>query len=94
MTATPGPWVYDRHDCTIYSTTEIDEDCGPTGVVCVYGAMGGDDSDADIRLITAAPELLVALQLLLNAMETPRSLKATAAWTEARSTIARATGAA
>ena len=70
-THTPGPWVLDGPG-TAHITG--DEDC----YHCINGAEGWIDSnlllsgfmlDADACLIAAAPDLLAALQALLEACE-------------------------
>ena len=72
---TPGPWKYDEQRCAIVSLarwfTEPEDDCSGEGVrlsiVDLYGAMGGENTGADARLIAAAPELLEALEAFLSA---------------------------
>lgn len=54
---TPGPWNY--KDTEIISTHE--KRGRPVSVVDLFGAMGGEDSDADAYLMAAAPELYEAL---------------------------------
>lgn len=56
---TPGPWSIDG--------TRIVASDSVCVVDCV-GAMGGDDSQADKRLLAAAPELLAALQSASRAL--------------------------
>ena len=66
---TMSPWVYDQEKLKIYSETEWnikpdeknDEEGQRTVVMTTFAAMGGKDTMADIKLITAAPELLESL---------------------------------
>ena len=96
-THTPGPWVLDGPG-TAHITG--DEDC----YHCINGAEGWLDSklhltgfmlDADACLIAAAPDLLAALQGLMQFVPAavltagPGRLSA---WMDARAAIARATG--
>ncbi len=56
---TPGPWRHDQDKCAIIADAATDRfGCTPVVVVSLEGAMGGDDSTADARLISAAPDLL------------------------------------
>jgi len=65
---TPGPWQHT--DSKIISLSSwfvppdesIDDPGIRTTVVELRGAMGGDDINADAKLIAAAPELLEALK--------------------------------
>lgn len=57
-TYTPGPWRIHATDI-VGANAAVVVDC--------LGAMGGDDTDADKRLIAAAPELLAACQSLMRA---------------------------
>lgn len=54
---TPGPWRIE--DTRIRG---VNADGEGINVVDCRGAMGGDDTDADMCLIAAAPDLLAALQ--------------------------------
>ena len=66
MAHTPGPWAVRNHE--IISTTErpewADEDYPDerTCIVSLLGAMGGEDTVADARLMAAAPKMLRALE--------------------------------
>lgn len=58
---TPGPWRYDMDECAIVSESEFEETgFGPAGVIVadLTGSMDGTNTNADARLIAAAPELL------------------------------------
>ena len=76
MAHTKGPWAHDPETHHIVSTTEsegwsvdLEEDPPvPKRIVCLYGAMGGDDSRADLALMTAAPELLEMVDRFVAAM--------------------------
>ena len=57
MTHTPGPWRFAGHDACQIIAGLIDN---PTNVLYLRGALGGDDTIADKRLLLAAPDLLVA----------------------------------
>ena len=51
---TPGPWFYNYDDYCIVNQAGV-------SVVNVHGAMGGNDTNADIALIAAAPAMYEAL---------------------------------
>jgi hypothetical protein len=79
MAHTPGPWRYDKFHCTILSGEDKENEDGElvklaTRVVDCYGALGGDDTDADVRLIVAAPELLAALKAVASTYRTFRNV--------------------
>jgi len=65
---TPGPWEYQDHKIVSLSSwfVEPNEDYDDPGirttVINTIGAMGGNDIEADAKLIAAAPELLEALK--------------------------------
>jgi hypothetical protein len=80
---TPGPWAY---RAMAGYCTQIDGADGHT--ICCFDE---DPGDADAKLITAAPELLEALQSALKQAEFEEH--AERPWHEkARAAIARATG--
>lgn len=66
MAHTEGPWAFDNDTHHIVSTTTSeewstdleDEDPEPKRILCVYGAMGGEDNRADLALFVASAELL------------------------------------
>lgn len=84
---TPGPWVYDSG--SFYAAVQLN-DCGTTNEppIIDMGAGRPEDSEANARLIAAAPELLAALEKIEN--------ETAATWVcdVARAAIAKATGAA
>lgn len=64
---TPGPWLYDKKRHAIISTVswflepgEEGDEGIRTSVVSLYAALGGENPEADVQLIAAAPELLAA----------------------------------
>jgi len=61
-TYTPGPWWYDPEEPAIRFWKD-----GEVGIVVnLQGAMGGDDTEADARLMTESPELLESLEELVK----------------------------
>jgi hypothetical protein len=76
---TPGPWRVDSHFNIFYKDAMVAFPC----------ISGGLDQKANARLISAAPELLEALLLCVDALEDGH-------WQEtkqaARAAIAKATG--
>ena len=98
MEHTPGPWVIDHETrpagvCVVYNTSH------PNGFVYIRGALGYWDADRDenmanARLIAAAPELLEALELMLDAFldtEGSHGDREQAATEAARAAIEKAT---
>jgi hypothetical protein len=86
---TPGPWEIDqaiRHGFTVYSQQ--------AGFIVGYmdeeGRYGAVESEANARLIAAAPDLLEALEELLVQREGHYSTQT--AWDKARAAIAKARG--
>lgn len=68
---TPGPWRYvppmrGGHGHTgaprIESMTAVETNGEPVRVLSLWGAMGGDDVNADAHLIAAAPAMFAALE--------------------------------
>jgi hypothetical protein len=70
MKHTPGPWVYDKKFNRIISEKEwsVSPDDNFDGIhttiIETFGAMGGQETAADIALICAAPDMLEALKEL------------------------------
>ena len=84
---TPGPWVVDRDASGNGISTTIESNrFWITGVIKFPGP--GFSDEANARLIAAAPELLEALCLLLDRIESPDGLP----MKKARAAIAKATG--
>ena len=79
MVHTPGSWRYDKERCGIFAgESKEDEDGLEVGnevrIVDLYGAMGGEDTDADARLIASAPDLLGGCQAALAYLADPASV--------------------
>lgn len=75
MSHTPGPWWYDEKTVTIrgslpaYWEDPNDKDADMAPIFALHGACSGEDIPANIRLAVAAPDLLEALQGLLNVVQ-------------------------
>jgi len=109
---TPGPWEYDgdgfdsvaAQDCGTdgYIVFPRDKDGDPDAPVCeISDRLDDDEAEANARLIAAAPELLNALQNLMNGIdtnmvriETDADETLANAFHRIRTAIAKATGAA
>lgn len=96
MKHTPGPWKVQKPDSSSYAHTIIGNGFWIADVA--HGAIKGDDI-ANARLIAAAPELLNALDYLLEQtvdMDLKYGIGLTEGETEARTqalaAIAKATG--
>jgi hypothetical protein len=93
---TPGPWWIDNRN--IRSAT-VKPDWMPKGIklaTVVEGAVGSAESDANARLIAAAPDLLAALQAIMEWAGTEEGYQALPfepPWNpQVQAAIARATG--
>lgn len=72
---TPGPWVQDGPDASAFSPESCVDITAPTGrgwahfarVVVVCGAESDAEGIANARLITAAPDLYGALEMVRDA---------------------------
>jgi len=87
-THTPGPWADTGHDGKDNLIVESE-----TGSVCAVWRVNGYGCQvADTRLISAAPDLLEALQMLMP--QEPREADSydRAMWENARAAIAKAMG--
>lgn len=97
---TPGPWSFkaypEDHDCLVPSLSVWVSADGweQFAHVATGNNIDGNDPEgiANARLISAAPDLLAALQTLCS-MRDMSSDQLTAAWDAARAAIAKATGA-
>ncbi len=75
MSHTPGPWWYDDKTSTIrgslpaYWEDPDNKDADNAPVFNLTGACSGEDIPANVRLACAAPDLLEALQGLLNVVQ-------------------------
>lgn len=93
---TPGPWIVDPIDKE-YVVPAADP--GGTGI-CVLSPMDntdelwkfGAETQANARLIAAAPDLLDALQALTELYNTDEGCRALPEYKGARAAIAKATG--
>jgi hypothetical protein len=79
----PAPWIYDAKRCAItyvlpsgHPDRYDEDDDGVRDVVNLRSACGGTDTDADITVMTAAPDMLAALKRVL-------ACPMAAAWLEA-----------
>lgn len=99
MAHTEGPWAFDDDTHHIVSTTTFeewstdleDEDPVPKRILCVYGAMGGEDNRADLALFIASAELLSVVKRFVDISERePASDEEAKLIEEARELIDRA----
>ena len=90
---TPGPWEAEWH--RKYKQWNVFPESGKAvvSVTDLCGEYSKEETEANARLIAAAPELLEALQGLLDCMAIPSSIcKERPAYEAARAAIAKATG--
>ena len=96
---TPGPWTVGVYDATenFRSITHHACVCDPDtmALIAVTGPATDEQSQHDANLIAAAPDLLEALQGLVNIATHPQATKAEIRMIaiEARAAIAKATAA-
>ena len=89
---TPGPWrVAPAAD---YLSSDINVDAGKRGYICLAGVRGDTQAEANARLIAAAPDLLRALDNLLeqHMAGVDLSVRDRHEWLRAAAAVARATG--
>lgn len=87
---TPGPWT-SHYEPPLNRHVVRAGFAGERGICSTYGAGAKSyECAANARLIAEAPSMLAALEHLLDAMEPPRSRKASEAWDAARAAIDRA----
>ncbi len=92
-THTPGPWILEKgkaHDLI------VDKDGTPIAEINTFiGPFGRDENNANAHLIAAAPELLRAIELIINSDMAQREEDEGNISTElsiARAAYAKATG--
>ena len=97
---TPGPWliaesVVSRHAITNMRRIRSKNEGLEHGAVCdVYGIQDGSEASANARLIAAAPDLLEALQGMIEVVSNTEygEIDRKLAVKDARASIAKATG--
>jgi hypothetical protein len=93
---TPGPWSYGQvgDDCFTLFFDDSGDGCGD-GEVYISDA-ADDNSEANARLIAAAPDMLEALEGLLKNAPRPKSIRKDFSYTlyleAAKTAIAKARG--
>lgn len=98
MSHTPGPWWYDDKTSTIrgslpaYWEDPDDKDADKAPVFNLTGACSGEDIPANVRLACAAPDLLEALQKMVELTPIARDGSNLMAITGAREAIRKAIG--
>src|SRR5699024_2296674 len=89
---TPGPWQTDRNNCHAGQIATIHH-CLSNDWVEIWSPDWPDDEDvqeANARLIAAAPDLMAALQALMDEESRGRIMPIGPAWDMARAAIAKA----
>lgn len=93
---TPGPWTIEENAIISANKWLIPPDKYGPGVrqkiIDLTGAMGGDNTDADARLISAAPDMLEALQAIVALSQDQGRANLPMCANMARAAIAKATG--
>ena len=84
---TPGPWRSERTPASAYFDWTVMAASGKGRTMQI--GIDTDNTEADARLIAAAPDLLQALQ---SALERPLRVEGDTWWTEVRAAVAKATG--
>jgi hypothetical protein len=97
MSYTPGPWKWWTSNSFLRLSSESDGKDG--GVICPTVSRSDGHPDLivkrdDLALISAAPELLEALQELLTLYEYDEGCRDLTEYKRAKAAIAKATGAA
>lgn len=96
---TPGPWRYENNESRIVTDSPLCTNFmgDPRPVLDLFGAMGGDDTNADASLIAAAPDMFESLTLCHRVMHECTAVltandcaKVVAAMAVARATLAKA----
>ncbi len=63
---TPGPWKHDYTNSAKLTYVCISAVDGSNGNTCVIGQCAGPDNEANAKLISAAPDLLRALEMIVD----------------------------
>ena len=90
-THTPGPWIIGEREQFIDRFPRILSNNGKNGIATMM-LWGSDVTDANARLIAAAPDLLTTLQDLVAYCETVGMADAFNRLPAARAAITKATG--
>ena len=80
---TPGPWTYNGKSRAVYAGRVSVANCTRNAV--------GESTDANCRLIAAAPELLAAMEAIVFQVVQGKVLERDACIAAARAAIAKAT---
>lgn len=95
---TPGPWVIEEWDSDYgptgdFSIFQSDEEEVRMPIASVQAAFNGKNTQANARLIAAAPDLLEAAMSLKDVCNRPSAARTRAeAWRALDKAIAKATG--
>ena len=89
---TPGPWAYIVPDGYVVRHPQIYSDFGPVANATWLGENKLDQLNSNARLITAAPDLLEALEEIVSAADGDGWNQLDGNLRKARAAIAKATG--